>query len=173
MNQAPLVTIEMENGSTIQAELYPEIAPNTVNNFISLINKGFYDGTIFHRVIPGFMVQGGDPQGTGMGGPGYGIKGEFSQNGVSNALKHGRGVLSMARSMMPDSAGSQFFIMTADAPHLDGQYAAFGKVTTGIETLDNIVNVPRDRSDRPREDQRMKKVTVDTFGVDYSEPQKL
>lgn len=173
MNQAPLVTIEMENGSTIQVELYPEIAPNTVNNFISLVNKGFYDGTIFHRVIPGFMIQGGDPQGTGMGGPGYGIKGEFSQNGFPNSLKHGRGVISMARSMMPDSAGSQFFIMTTDAPHLDGQYAAFGKVTAGIETVDNIVNVPRDRSDRPREDQRMKKVTVDTLGVDYSEPQKL
>lgn len=173
MNQAPLVTIEMENGSTIQVELYPEIAPNTVNNFISLVNKGFYDGTIFHRVIPGFMIQGGDPQGTGMGGPGYGIKGEFSQNGFPNSLKHGRGVISMARSMMPDSAGSQFFIMTTDAPHLDGQYAAFGKVTAGIETVDNIVKVPRDRSDRPREDQRMTKVTVDTFGVDYSEPQKL
>jgi len=173
LNQAPLVTIEMENGSTIQVELYPEIAPNTVNNFISLVNKGFYDGTIFHRVIPGFMIQGGDPQGTGMGGPGYGIKGEFSQNGFPNSLKHGRGVISMARSMMPDSAGSQFFIMTTDAPHLDGQYAAFGKVTAGIETVDNIVNVPRDRSDRPREDQRMKKVTVDTLGVDYSEPQKL
>ena len=131
MSQLPIVTIEMENGQTITAELYPEIAPNTVNNFISLIKKGFYDGVIFHRVIPGFMIQGGDPQGTGMGGPGYSIKGEFSQNRFKNDLKHTRGVLSMARSMMPDSAGSQFFIMHADSPHLDGQYASFGKVTDG------------------------------------------
>lgn len=172
MNQNPIITIEMENSSKILVELYPEIAPNTVNNFINLINKGFYDGTIFHRVIPGFMIQGGDPQGTGMGGPGYGIKGEFSQNGFPNNLVHSRGVISMARSMMPDSAGSQFFIMTADAPHLDGQYAAFGKVTEGMDVADTIVNVPRNRSDRPQEDQRMKKVTVNTFGIDYPEPEK-
>ena len=172
MNDNPIVTIEMENGSKILIELYPEIAPNTVNNFIDLINKGFYDGTIFHRVIPGFMIQGGDPQGTGMGGPGYGIKGEFSQNGCPNNLVHSRGVISMARSMMPDSAGSQFFIMTTNAPHLDGQYAAFGKVTEGMDIADIIVNVPRNRTDRPQEDQRMKKVTVNTFGIDYPEPEK-
>lgn len=172
MNQFPIVTIEMEDGQVITAELYPEIAPNTVNNFISLIKKGFYDGVIFHRVIPGFMIQGGDPQGTGMGGPGYGIKGEFSQNGFKNDLKHARGVLSMARSMMPDSAGSQFFIMHADSPHLDGQYASFGKVTAGIEAVDSIAAVSRDRNDRPRQEQRMKKVTVDTQGNDYPEPQK-
>ena len=172
MTQAPVVTIEMENGNKVLVELYPDIAPNTVNNFISLINKGFYDGTIFHRVIPGFMIQGGDPQGTGMGGPGYSIKGEFSQNGFNNNLEHSRGVISMARSMMPDSAGSQFFIMTADSPHLDGQYAAFGRVIDGLDTVDMIVSVPRDRNDRPREEQRMKKVTVDTVGIEYSQPQK-
>jgi peptidyl-prolyl cis-trans isomerase B (cyclophilin B) len=171
MSQSPIVTIEMENGSKIQLELYPEIAPNTVNNFISLINTGFYDGTIFHRVIPGFMIQGGDPQGTGMGGPGYGIRGEFSQNGFSNSLKHAQGVISMARSMMPNSAGSQFFIMAADSPHLDGQYAAFGKVTAGLDVVAAIVSAPRDRNDRPKEEQRMKKVTVDTMGIEYPEPQ--
>src|SRR5665647_1410093 len=162
MSQAPIVTIEMENGSKILLELYPEIAPNTVNNFISLIRQGFYDGTIFHRVIPGFMIHGGDPQGTGMGGPGYGIKGEFNQNGVSNNLNHCRGIISMARSAMPNSAGSQFFIMAADSSHLDGQYAAFGKVTEGMEIVDAIVSSPRDRNDRPKEEQKMKKVSVDT-----------
>ena len=149
----PIVTIEMENGGVMKAELYPEIAPNTVNNFISLIKQGFYDGVIFHRVIPGFMIQGGDPQGTGMGGPGYTIKGEFAMNGVKNDLKHTRGVLSMARAMDPDSAGSQFFIMVADAPHLDGQYAAFGKVTAGMEEADKVVSARRDWNDRPYEDQ--------------------
>lgn len=173
MTQLPVVTIEMEDGQTLTAELYPELAPNTVNNFISLVRKGFYDGVIFHRVIPGFMIQGGDPQGTGMGGPGYSIKGEFNQNGCPNDLKHGRGVLSMARSMMPDSAGSQFFIMHADAPHLDGQYAAFGKVTAGLETVDAIAHVACDRNDRPRQEQRIKKMTVDTGGQEYPEPQKV
>lgn len=168
----PIVTIETNNG-TIQAELYPEVAPNTVNNFISLVKKGFYNGTIFHRVIPGFMIQGGDPEGTGMGGPGYGIKGEFAINRFPNDLKHSRGVLSMARSMNPDSAGSQFFIMVADAPHLDGQYAAFGKVISGMEEADRIVNAARDYSDRPREDQIMKTVTVETFGEEYPEPETL
>lgn len=168
----PIVTIETNNG-TIQAELYPEVAPNTVNNFISLVKKGFYNGTIFHRVIPGFMIQGGDPEGTGMGGPGYGIKGEFAINRFPNDLKHSRGVLSMARSMNPDSAGSQFFIMVADASHLDGQYAAFGKVISGMEEADRIVNVARDYSDRPREDQIMKTVTVETFGEEYPEPETL
>jgi peptidyl-prolyl cis-trans isomerase B (cyclophilin B) len=172
MNQAPVVTIEMEDGNKICIELYPEIAPNTVNNFISLINKGFYDGTIFHRVIPGFMIQGGDPDGTGMGGPKYGIKGEFAHNGFPNSLKHTRGVISMARSSANDSAGSQFFIMVADSTHLDGQYAAFGKVTDGLETVDMIVRVPKDRSDRPKEEQRMKRVSVDTFGIEYPEPKK-
>lgn len=167
--QNPIVTIQTNQG-TIKVELYPEIAPNTVNNFISLVNKGFYDGTIFHRVIPGFMIQGGDPEGTGMGGPGYGIKGEFSANGVKNDLKHTTGVISMARSMRPDSAGSQFFIMVADAPHLDGQYAAFGKVTEGIEVAQKIVSAPRDYSDRPHDDQIMEKVTVKTFGEEYAEP---
>ncbi len=162
--QNPIVTFETTRG-TIKAELYPEIAPNTVNNFISLIQKGFYDGTIFHRVIPGFMIQG-----TGMGGPGYGIKGEFAMNGFKNDLKHTTGVLSMARSQRPNSAGSQFFIMVDDAPHLDGQYAAFGKVTEGIDVAQAIVSSPRDWSDRPREDQVMTKVTVETFGVDYDEP---
>lgn len=165
----PIVTIETNDG-VIKAELYPEIAPNTVNNFIYLIKKGFYDGTIFHRVIPGFMIQGGDPEGTGMGGPGYEIAGEFYMNGFPNDLRHTEGVLSMARSMAPDSAGSQFFIMVADAPHLDGQYAAFGKVIEGMEEAKRIVNVKRNYEDRPKEDQVMKKVTVETFGVDYPEP---
>lgn len=170
----PIVTIEMENGGVIKAELYPEIAPNTVNNFISLVQAGFYDGVIFHRVIPGFMIQGGDPNGTGMGGPGYCIKGEFSDNGFKNDLKHTRGVLSMARTMVPNSAGSQFFIMHADAPHLDRQYAAFGKVIEGIEVVDSIARTPRSMgNDKPRQDQRMKKVTVDTFGVDYPAPEKV
>ena len=171
MAQNPIVTIEMENGGVMKAELYPEIAPNTVNNFISLVKKGFYDGTIFHRVIPGFMIQGGDPQGTGMGGPGYTIKGEFSGNGFKNELKHTPGVLSMARTMAPNSAGSQFFLMVAPAPHLDGEYAAFGKVIEGMETADAIVMAPRNvYNDKPNQDQRMRKVTVDTFGVDYPEP---
>lgn len=165
----PIVTFETTRG-VIKAELYPDIAPNTVNNFISLIQKGFYDGTIFHRVIPGFMIQGGDPEGSGMGGPGYGIKGVFSANGVQNDLKHTTGVLSMARSMRPNSAGSQFFIMVADAPHLDGQYAAFGRVTEGIDVAQAIVSAPRDMADRPHNDQIMEKVTVETFGEEYPEP---
>lgn len=169
----PIVTIEMEDGGVMKAELYPDIAPNTVNNFISLVQSGFYDGTIFHRVIPGFMIQGGDPEGSGMGGPGYCIKGEFSQNGFQNDLIHTRGVLSMARTMDPDSAGSQFFIMVDDAPHLDGGYAAFGKVIDGLDTADAIVGAKRDYSDRPKKDQRMKKVTVDTQGVDYPAPEKV
>lgn len=167
----PIVTITMENGGVIKAELYPEIAPNTVNNFIDLINKGFYDGLIFHRVIPGFMIQGGDPEGNGMGGPGYSIKGEFSRNGFKNELKHTKGVLSMARTMDPNSAGSQFFIMVADAPHLDGQYASFGKVIEGMEVADEIVNTKTDYSDRPYEDQVIKSMTVETFGETYSEPE--
>jgi len=171
--QNPIVTITMENGDMIKVELYPDIAPNTVKNFISLINHNFYDGTIFHRVIPGFMIQGGDPDGTGMGGPGYSIKGEFGQNGFKNDLKHARGVISMARSMFPDSAGSQFFIMHQDAPHLDGAYAAFGKVTEGMDTVDKIAGVATDYSDRPREDQVMKTVTVETFGQDFDEPETL
>lgn len=171
MAQNPIVTFEMENGDVMKAELYPQIAPNTVNNFISLVSKGFYDGLIFHRVISGFMIQGGDPEGTGMGGPGYGIKGEFAQNGFTNALKHTAGVLSMARSMMPDSAGSQFFIMHKDAPHLDGAYAAFGKITEGMDVVDKIAAVRTDYSDRPMEDQRMKKVSVETFGVSYDAPE--
>ena len=172
MAQNPIVTIEMENGEVIRAELYPEIAPNTVNNFISLIQKGFYDGVIFHRVIPGFMIQGGDPQGTGMGGPGYCIRGEFSHNGFANDLKHTPGVLSMARTMVKDSAGSQFFIMHQTSPHLDGEYAAFGKVTEGMDVVDRIANVRRDWQDRPMEQQMMKTVTVETFGVEYPEPEK-
>ena len=168
----PVVTITMENGDVIKAELYPEVAPNTVNNFISLVKKGYYDGLIFHRVIRGFMIQGGCPQGTGMGGPGYSIKGEFSQNGVKNDLKHTEGVLSMARSMMPNSAGSQFFIMHKDAPHLDGAYAAFGKVTEGMNIEDKIANERTDYSDRPLKEQKIKSMTVDTFGVDYPEPEK-
>lgn len=166
----PIVTIEMENGDVMKAELYPEIAPNTVNNFISLVNKGFYDGLIFHRVIRGFMIQGGCPQGTG--GPGYQIKGEFSQNGFENSLAHTRGVLSMARAMHPDSAGSQFFIMHENAPHLDGAYAAFGKIIEGLDVVDKIACTDTDYSDRPLEEQRMKKVTVDTQGEAYPEPEK-
>ena len=172
MAQNPIVTFEMENGGKMVAELYPEVAPNTVNNFISLVQSGFYNGLIFHRVIPGFMIQGGCPNGNGMGGPGYSIKGEFSQNGVKNDLVHDRGVLSMARAMDPDSAGSQFFIMVEKAPHLDGQYAAFGKVIQGMDVADAIVSAKTDWNDRPREDQRMKSVTVDTFGVDYPAPAK-
>ena len=168
----PIVTFEMENGDVIKAELYPEIAPNTVNNFISLVSKGFYDGLIFHRVIPSFMIQGGDPKGSGVGGPGYSIKGEFTANRFPNILKHARGVLSMARTMAPNSAGSQFFIMHEDSPHLDGQYAAFGKVIEGIEAVDNICAVRTDYNDRPRIPQVMKKVTVETFGVEYPEPEK-
>ena len=167
--QNPIVTIETTKG-VMKVELFPEVAPNTVNNFISLVEKGFYDGTIFHRVIPGFMIQGGDPEGTGMGGPGYGIQGEFSSNGFKNDLKHTTGVISMARSQRPDSAGSQFFIMVDDAPYLDGQYAAFGKVTEGIEVAQAIVSSPRDRADRPHEDQIMERVTVETFGEVYPEP---
>ena len=168
----PIVTFEMENGNVIKAELYPEIAPNTVNNFISLVSKGFYDGLIFHRVIPGFMIQGGDPKGSGIGGPGYSIRGEFTANRFPNDLKHARGVLSMARTMAPNSAGSQFFIMHEDSPHLDGQYAAFGKVIEGIEAVDNICAARTDYNDRPRIPQVMKKVTVETFGVEYPEPEK-
>ena len=171
MKQNPIVTITMNDGGTIKAELYPEIAPNTVNNFISLIKKGFYDGTIFHRTIEGFMIQGGDPTGTGMGGPGYSIKGEFTDNGFKNDLKHSRGVLSMARSMMPDSAGSQFFIMHEDSPHLDGQYASFGKVTEGMEVVDKIATTRTDYSDRPLSEQRMESVTVELFGEEYPEPE--
>ena len=168
----PVVTITMENGDVIKAELYPEVAPNTVNNFISLVKKGYYDGLIFHRVIRGFMIQGGCPQGTGMGGPGYSIKGEFSQNGFKNDLKHTEGVLSMARSMMPNSAGSQFFIMHKDAPHLDGAYAAFGKVTEGRDVVNKIAEERTDYSDRPLKTQKIKSMTVDTFGVEYPEPEK-
>ena len=174
MAQTPIVTFEMENGGKMVAELYPEIAPNTVNNFISLVQSGFYNGLIFHRVIPGFMIQGGCPDGTGMGGPGYTIKGEFANNGVkTNTLKHTRGVLSMARAMHPNSAGSQFFIMVEKAPHLDGQYAAFGKVIEGMEVADAIVNTQTDWNDKPKTDQRMKSVTVETFGVDYPAPKKV
>ena len=173
MAQNPIVTIEMEDGGVMKAELYPDVAPNTVNNFISLVQKGFYDGLIFHRVIPGFMIQGGCPDGTGMGGPGYSIKGEFTGNGFANNLVHDRGVLSMARTMAPDSAGSQFFVMVEKAPHLDGQYAAFGKVIEGMEVADAIVSAKRDWNDKPRQPQRMKKVTVDTFGVDYPQPEKV
>ena len=172
MTQHPIVTFEMENGDIMKAELYPEIAPNTVHNFISLAGSGFYDGLIFHRVIRGFMIQGGDPEGTGMGGPGYGIKGEFAQNGFENNLKHTAGVLSMARSMMPDSAGSQFFIMHKDAPHLDGAYAAFGKITEGMEVVDKIAETAVDYNDRPMDTQKMKTVTVETFGETYPQPDK-
>ncbi len=168
----PIVTITMENGDVIKAELYPEIAPNTVNNFISLVKKGFYNGLIFHRVINGFMIQGGCPDGTGMGGPNYSIKGEFSQNGFKNDLKHTEGVLSMARSMRPDSAGSQFFIMHKDAPHLDGAYAAFGKVTEGMDVVNKIATTRTTYGDRPVKEQKMASITVDTFGVDYPEPEK-
>ncbi|MCI8465965.1 MAG: peptidylprolyl isomerase [Lachnospiraceae bacterium] len=168
----PIVTIEMENGSVIRAELYPEIAPNTVNNFISLVKKGFYDDLIFHRVIRGFMIQGGCPIGQGTGGPGYQIRGEFSANGVENPLSHAPGVLSMARAMHPDSAGSQFFIMHKKSPHLDGQYAAFGMVTEGMDVVNAIAETPTGYGDRPMEEQRMKTVTVETFGEDYPEPEK-
>lgn len=167
----PIITMTMENGGVIKAELYPEIAPNTVRNFVDLINRGFYDGLMFHRVIPGFMIQGGCPEGTGMGGPGYSIKGEFTSNGFKNTLKHTKGVLSMARAMHPDSAGSQFFIMVADAPHLDGQYASFGKVIEGMEAADKIVAQKTDMADRPYEDQVIKSVTVDTQGEEIEEPE--
>ncbi|MCQ2517275.1 MAG: peptidylprolyl isomerase [Lachnospiraceae bacterium] len=173
MAQNPIVTFTMADGSVMKAELYPEIAPESVNNFISLINKKFYDGLIFHRVIRGFMIQGGDPEGTGMGGPGYCIKGEFAQNGFENNLKHTPGVLSMARSMFPDSAGSQFFLMHETSPHLDGAYAAFGKLIEGIEVVNAIAEVPVDYNDRPLEDQVMKTVTVETFGVEYPEPKHM
>ena len=168
----PIVTFEMENGAIMKAELYPEIAPNTVNNFISLVSKGYYDGLIFHRVIAGFMFQGGCPDGTGMGGPGYSIKGEFNQNGFQNDLKHTEGVLSMARTMHPDSAGSQFFIMHKNSPHLDGAYAAFGKLIEGMEVVNEIAGIPTDYMDRPIIGCVMKKVTVDTQGVEYAEPEK-
>lgn len=169
----PIVTFEMENGKIMKAELYPEIAPNTVKNFISLVESGFYNGLIFHRVIPGFMIQGGCPEKSGMGGPGYSIKGEFTTNGFNNGLKHSAGVLSMARSQHPDSAGSQFFIMVADAPHLDGQYASFGKLIEGQEVASEIVSTKTDYRDKPYEEQVMKSVTVDTFGVEYSAPETL
>ena len=167
----PIITMTMENGGVIKAELYPEVAPNTVRNFVDLINRGFYDGLIFHRVIPGFMIQGGCPEGSGIGDPGYSIKGEFTGNGFKNELKHSRGVLSMARAMHPDSAGSQFFIMVADAPHLDGQYASFGKVIEGMEIADKIVSQKTDMSDRPREDQVIQSVTVDMQGEEIQEPE--
>ena len=173
MNKNPIVTITMENGGVIKAELYPEIAPISVNNFISLINKHFYDGLIFHRVIKGFMIQGGCPDGNGMGGPGYSIKGEFTQNGFQNNLKHTEGVLSMARAMNPNSAGSQFFIMHKTSPHLDGSYAAFGKVTEGMDIVNKIAETRTDYSDRPLEKQVIKSMTVDTFGVEYPEPEKF
>ena len=169
----PIITFEMENGDIMKAELYPEIAPNTVNNFISLVQNGFYDGLIFHRVIRGFMIQGGCPDGTGMGGPGYTIKGEFSQNGFANDLRHTEGVLSMARAMHPDSAGSQFFIMHKNSPHLDGAYAAFGKITEGMDIVNKIAETATDYSDRPLEEQKMKKVTVDTMGVEYPAPERV
>lgn len=169
----PIVTINMESGDTIKVELYPDVAPNTVNNFISLVKKGFYNGLIFHRVINGFMIQGGCPDGTGMGGPDYAIKGEFAANGFDNGLLHTAGVISMARAAHPDSAGSQFFIMHKDAPHLDGQYAAFGKVTEGMDVVDKIATTKTDWSDRPYEDQVIKEMTVDTFGVEYKEPETL
>jgi len=169
----PIVTFEMENGDIMKAELYPEIAPNTVNNFISLVQKGYYDGLIFHRVIRGFMIQGGCPLGTGTGGPGYHIKGEFMQNRFMNTLKHTEGVLSMARSMLPNSAGSQFFIMHKNSPHLDGAYAAFGKVIEGMDVVNKIANTATDYADKPLEKQMMKKVTVDTFGVEYPAPETV
>ena len=169
----PIVTFKMKNGGEFKAELYPEIAPNTVNNFISLVSKGFYDGLIFHRVISGFMIQGGDPDGVGTGGPGYSIKGEFNANGFKNDLKHDKGVLSMARAMNPNSAGSQFFVMHENSPHLDGQYAAFGKVIEGQDVVDAIATVRTDWNDKPREPQVMEKVTVETFGVEYPEPERV
>lgn len=168
----PIVTMEMENGGIVQMELYPKVAPQSVDNFVTLINDGFYDGLTFHRVIPGFMVQGGDPNGNGTGGPGYGILGEFNNNGVTNDLKHEVGVLSMARSAMPDSAGSQFFIMVEDSPHLDGDYAAFGRVISGMEVVNEIVSTPTD-GEKPKEDQKIKKMTVDTKGETYDAPEKL
>jgi peptidyl-prolyl cis-trans isomerase B (cyclophilin B) len=168
----PIVTFEMENGDIIKAELYPDKAPNSVNNFISLIQKGFYDGLVFHRVIQNFMIQGGCPLGNGTGDPGYSIRGEFAHNGFDNDLKHTAGVLSMARAMHPDSAGSQFFIMHKDAPHLDGEYAAFGKVTEGMDVVDKIAETATDWNDKPLEPQKLKKVTVETFGVEYEEPEK-
>lgn len=173
MAQNPIVTFTMENGDVMKAELYPAVANNTVNNFISLIQKGFYDGLIFHRVIRGFMIQGGCPDGTGMGGPGYTIPGEFAMNGVANDLAHTPGVLSMARAMHPDSAGSQFFIMHETSPHLDGQYAAFGKITEGMEVVNKIANVPTSYNDRPLEEQRIQSVTVETFGEEYPQPEKF
>ena len=172
-NKNPLVTFTMEDGSVMKAELYPDIAPQSVYNFISLISKGFYNGLTFHRVIPGFMIQGGDPDGIGTGGPGYSIKGEFASNGFENNLKHTEGVLSMARSMFPDSAGSQFFLMHKTSPHLDGDYAAFGKVIEGLEIVDKIAQTPTDFRDKPLTPQVMKTVTVETFGVEYPEPEKL
>lgn len=173
MAKNPIVTITMENGDVMKAELYPEVAPNTVNNFISLIKKGYYDSLIFHRVINGFMIQGGCPNGTGMGGPGYSIKGEFSQNGFINQLKHTPGVLSMARTMMPDSAGSQFFIMHKNSPHLDGAYAAFGQVTEGMDIVNKIAETATDYNDRPLTPQKIKSMTVETFDIDYPEPEKM
>lgn len=171
MNNNPIVTFEMKDGDVFYVELYPDVAPNTVNNFISLVKKGFYNGLCFHRVIEGFMIQGGDPKGNGTGGPGYTIRGEFSKNGFKNDLKHKRGVISMARSMMPNSAGSQFFIMHADAPHLDGQYAAFGQVIDGMDVIDKIAEVNVDYNDKPLRDQVIKTVTVDTNGVEYDDPE--
>lgn len=171
MNNNPIVTFEMKDGDVFYVELYPDVAPNTVNNFISLVKKGFYNGLCFHRVIEGFMIQGGDPKGNGTGGPGYTIRGEFSKNGFKNDLKHKRGVISMARSMMPNSAGSQFFIMHADAPHLDGQYAAFGQVIDGMDVIDKIAEVNVDYNDKPLRDQVIKTVTLDTNGVEYDEPE--
>lgn len=173
MAQNPIVTITMENGDLMKAELYPDIAPISVNNFISLINQGFYNGLIFHRVIRGFMIQGGCPDGTGMGGPGYSIKGEFAHNGVANDLKHTKGVLSMARAMHPNSAGSQFFIMHKTSPHLDGEYAAFGKIIEGMDVVNKIAETATDYSDRPIEDQKIKSMTVETFGAEYPEPDKI
>lgn len=172
-NKNPIVTIEMENGKTIVAELYPHIAPNTVKNFVSLVEQGYYNGVGFHRVIPGFMIQGGCPNGTGMGGPGYSIKGEFTNNGFTNNLKHDRGVLSMARTMAPNSAGSQFFIMHQTSSHLDREYAGFGRVTDGMDVVDEIANTRTDRSDKPQKAQIMKTVTVETFGQDYSGLEKM
>lgn len=173
MAQNPVITITMENGDTIKAELYPEIAPNTVNNFLSLVNKGFYDGLIFHRVIKGFMIQGGCPEGRGTGGPGYCIKGEFSQNGFDNPLKHTPGVLSMARAMHPDSAGSQFFIMHETSPHLDGAYAAFGQVIEGMDVVNAIAEARTGYGDRPRKPQVIRSITAETFGVEYPEPERV
>lgn len=173
MAQNPIVTFTMESGKVFKAELYPEVAPESVNNFVSLVSKGFYDGLIFHRVIRGFMIQGGDPDGTGMGGPGYSIKGEFASNGFKNDLQHDKGVLSMARSMMPNSAGSQFFVMHEKSPHLDGDYAAFGKVIEGQDVVDEIAECATDYADRPMEPQVMKSVTIDTFGVEYPEPNHM